>query len=389
MLGSFVILSGEPPVEVKSSLPWSARMAQTIIKRTPNAALINFSDEPEWGYTNGLVLDFMVDIWEETENSEYWDYITSYYDKMIQENGSIMRDYDIEDYNIDKICPGKSLFEMYQQTGNDKYKKAIELLIKQLENHPRTAEGGLWHKKRYTHQMWLDGLYMASPFMVEYAKKMNKPEWFDFTAKQLFLAEKNTRDHESGLLYHGFDESRNQRWADKITGHSPNFWGRAVGWYAMALVDVLDYFPKDHYFRDEIIHILQRLAKAVSKVQDEKTGLWYQVLDKPNKEGNYLESSASVMFVYSLAKGVRKGYLDEKYFKVAEKGYQGILDNFIEVEENGFINLTRTCSGAGLGASDPYRDGTFEYYISEEIRANDPKAIGPFIGASLEMEMRK
>ncbi|MCF7803313.1 MAG: glycoside hydrolase family 88 protein [Candidatus Marinimicrobia bacterium] len=362
-------------------------MAQTVMIRTPDPALLDFSNEPEWGYTNGLVLDFIMDVWEKTGDEKYFDYIVSYYDKMINDDGSIVRDYEMDDYNIDKITPGKNLFEVYQQTGNEKYKKTLDILIKQLESHPRTAEGGLWHKKRYTHQMWLDGLYMGSPFMAEYAKKMKQPSWFDFTAKQLFLAEKNTRDHHTGLLYHGFDESRNQRWADNISGQSPNFWGRAVGWYAMALVDALDFFPEDHYFRDDIIGILRRLAEAISSVQDPETGVWYQILDKPDVDGNYLESSASVMFVYALAKGVRNGYLDKKYLDVAKQGYQGVLELFIEVDDNGLITLTRTCETAGLGGSGPYRDGTVDYYLSENIRPNDPKAIGPFIGASLEIEM--
>jgi unsaturated rhamnogalacturonyl hydrolase len=233
--------------------------------------------------------------------------------------------------------------------------------------------------------MWLDGLYMASPFLAEFAKTFNEPALFDDVANQIILMEKHARDEKTGLLYHGWDESRQQRWANPETGQSPNFWGRAMGWYAMALVDVLDFLPADHPKRPEVIAILQRLAMAITNFQDAKTGLWYQVLDKGGKEENYLESSASCMFVYALAKAVKKGYIDSNFLNVAKKGYEGILKNFIEVDKDGLVQIHQACSVAGLGG-DPYRDGSYEYYIGEKIRINDPKAVGPFILASLELE---
>jgi len=197
--------------------------------------------------------------------------------------------------------------------------------------------------------------------------------------------EKHARDEKTGLLYHGWDESRAQRWADPETGLSPNFWGRGLGWYAMAIVDVLDYLPADHPRRPEIIAVFQRLAQAIAAVQDQETGLWYQVLDQGSREGNYLESSASCMFVYALIKGVKHGYLEAQFRAIAQKGYDGILATFIEVEADGLVNIHQTCAVAGLGG-DPYRNGSYEYYIHEEIRSNDPKAVGPFILASLEFE---
>jgi unsaturated rhamnogalacturonyl hydrolase len=234
--------------------------------------------------------------------------------------------------------------------------------------------------------MWLDGLYMGQPFYTEYASLMHEDTAFNDVARQFILMEKHARDQKTGLLYHGYDESREQKWADKKTGLSPHFWGRAMGWYAMALVDVLDYFPASHPKRDSITAILKRLATAVQKFQDPKSGVWYQVLDKGTSKGNYLEASASNMFVYALAKGVRKGYLPESYQNVARKGYDGIIKQFIKTDEKGQVNLHGTVSVAGLGGT-PYRDGSYEYYLSEKVIVNDPKGVGAFLLAANEMEI--
>ena len=234
------------------------------------------------------------------------------------------------------------------------------------------------------HQMWLDGLYMGAPFYARYGVVFNEPENFDDVIHQITLMEEKARDPETGLLYHGWDESRSMFWADPKTGLSASFWGRAIGWYAMALVDVLDYIPEDYPKRHLVVEVLQRLAEAVSKYQDPESGVWYQVIDQMGREGNYLESSVSSMLVYSLAKGANRGYIDKKYLDMAKKGYEGILEQFIEVDEDGEIHITQGCAVAGLGAGD-HRDGTYEYYLSEPVRSDDPKATGPFIKASLEL----
>jgi len=233
--------------------------------------------------------------------------------------------------------------------------------------------------------MWLDGIYMAGPFLSEYALRFNEPETFDDVVHQITLIEKHTRDAKTGLLYHAWDESKQQRWCDPITGRSKYFWGRAVGWYVMAIVDVLDHLPLDHAQRPELIAILNETAAAVVKVQDEATGLWYQILDMPDRKGNYLEASASAMFVYAFAKGVRAGYLSQDYLLSARRGYHGLLQNLIKIDSQGLLTLEKVCGGAGLGG-EPYRDGSFEYYITEKIIPNDPKGVGPFILAALEME---
>ncbi len=363
---------------------WAVRMADSEIKRNPEPWMIDFRETPKWEYTQGLVLKAILHVWQATGDEKYFQYVHGYYDQFIDSSGNILT-YRSDEYNIDRINPGKPLFLLYQKTGDEKFKKAIFLLREQMRTHPRTRDGGFWHKKIYPHQMWLDGIYMASPFLAEFAQKFDEPALFDDVANQIILMEQHARDERTGLLYHGWDESRQQRWADQESGRSPNFWGRAMGWYAMALVDVLDFFPKNHPQRDKIIAIFQRLATAIVAYQDAKTGVWYQVVDQAGRSGNYLESSASCMFVYALLKGIRQGYLDPAFKSAARQGYEGIIKQFITVDRDGTVDIHHACSVAGLGGN-PYRDGSFEYYIREPIRSNDPKAVGPFILASLEYD---
>ena len=387
ILIAFIPLIGRAALnqEIKPTSAWSVRMAESVIQRHPQPWLLESPDEPKWEYTYGLVMKSILDVWEKTGEQKYFQYVESYYEYFIDDSGRILT-YRLEEYNLDRINAGKPLFRLYAETGKVKYQKALMNLRQQIATHPRTKEGGFWHKKIYPHQMWLDGLYMAGPFLAQYAVVFNEPALFDDVVKQFILIEEKTRDPQTGLLYHGWDESRQQAWANPETGCSPNFWGRAMGWYAMALVDVLDFLPADHPGRPEIIAILKRLADAVVKVQDPATGVWYQVLDKGSQPGNYLESSASCMFVYSLAKSVRLGYLDPVYLDAVKKGYTGVVNQFIEVDSVGLVNINQACAVAGLGGK-PYRDGSYEYYVSAKTARNDPKAVGPFILASLEMEM--
>ncbi|HVT83008.1 MAG TPA: glycoside hydrolase family 88 protein, partial [Phycisphaerae bacterium] len=285
------------------------------------------------------------------------------------------------------------LLMLSQQSKSDKYLKAADELAQQFAGQPRNPDGGFWHKKIYAHQMWADGIYMACPFLSEYAYLSNQPKYGDEAATQIILFANHAIDPKTGLVYHGYDDSKTQSWADKNTGLSPNFWGRADGWYAMALVDTLDYLPAKHPQRGAIIKILQTLAGGIEKVQDKDTGVWWQILDKPTAPGNYREASASCMFVYALAKGARLGYLEPHFADVARRGYGGILKEFIRTDPqspNGTgLMLINTCSVAGLGASGPnsaYRDGSVEYYVNEPKATNDPKGLGPFILASLEEE---
>ena len=338
-----------------------------------------------WSYEHGVVLKGIEGVWLSTGEGRYFSFIQKGMDNFVNADGTI-RTYNAQDFNLDNINCGKNLLLLYKVTGQEKYRRAAALLREQLKNHPRTSDGGFWHKKIYPYQMWLDGLYMAEPFYAEYAATFHEPSAFDDIAKQFILMESHSRDSKTGLLYHGWDESKKQRWADPITGRSPNFWVRAMGWYAMALVDTLDYFPRTHPQRAELIAIFNRLAKAITNYQDPKTGLWYQVVDKGTEKGNYLEASGSSMFVYALLKGVRNGYLPATYLSVAKRGYKGLTSEFIKTDANGQVNLDGTVSVAGLGGN-PYRDGSYQYYLSEKVVRNDPKGVGAFLMASNEMEI--
>jgi len=364
----------------------SEQIAATAMTALWHDAAKNENGQPsKWSYEQGVVLKGIEGVWLSTGDGRYFNFIQKGMDNFVSADGTI-RSYNTEDYNLDNINCGKSLLLLYKVTGQDKYRKAAALLREQLKNHPRTSEGGFWHKKIYPQQMWLDGLYMAEPFYAEYAATFHETAAFEDIAKQFILMETHARDPKTGLLYHGWDESKQQRWADPATGHSPNFWDRAMGWYAMALVDTLDYFPQDHPQRTQLLAILNRLAQAVAKYQDPKTGLWYQVLDKGTEKGNYVEASGSSMFVYSLAKAVRNGYLPEKFLAVANRGYKGLTAEFIKTDPNGQANLDGTVSVAGLGGN-PYRDGSYQYYLSEKVVRNDPKGIGAFLMASNEMDI--
>ena len=365
-----------------NGLEIAVKMADSEIKHFPEPWTVDFNPKPVWNYTQGLVAHAMIRLWNEDGNAAYYKYAKTYADKFIDEKGNI-GGFKADEYNIDCVNSGKFLFDVYKKTKDERYLKAIDHLRDQLKTQPRTSEGGYWHKLRYPHQMWLDGLYMGAPFLAQYASVKNEPAIFDDVVNQFITVHKHTYNPATGLNYHGWDESKLQKWADPKTGCSPNYWGRAMGWYALALVDVLDYLPLDHPGRVKILEILNQVASGIKKYQDPKTGLWYQVLDQGSREGNYLEATGSSMFTYTLLKASRKGYIGSEYKAIAAKAYTGILENLIRDNGDGTISLTKCCSVAGLGGN-PYRDGSYEYYIKEPVRADDPKGVGPFIMASLE-----
>ncbi|MFS4470065.1 glycoside hydrolase family 88/105 protein [Chryseobacterium sp. T20] len=374
--------------KISAKLPWSQRMLLSEIKRFPQAWMLDYNKAPKWSYPTAIVLEGAERLYEKTGNKEYYQYITTFGDTMVKEDGSIVS-YDLSKYNIDMLNCGNVLLYLYQQEKKDKYLRALQTLRSQIDGQPRTSEGGFWHKKIYPNQMWLDGLYMGEPFYVHYTHYFSKGEdaekAYNDIINQFDLIQKHLLDKKTGLLYHAWDESRQQQWADKETGLSPNFWSRAMGWYGMAMVDVLDYLPQNHPGRAKLLSYLKSYCDAVIKVQDSQTGLWYQVLDKGGEKGNYLEATGSSMFVYTMIKSVNKGYLPQSYKAYAKKGYEGIIKNLITVDENGIVSLNKCCAVAGLGGT-PYRSGSYEYYVNEEVRSNDPKGTGPFILASLEFE---
>lgn len=373
---------------VPANLKWSERMMLSEMHRFPESWMLDFSKSPKWTYPSAIVLDGAEKLYAKTGKKEYYNYIADFGEKLIKEDGTILT-YDLDKYNIDMLNSGNVLLYLYEKEKKEKYLKALQTLRLQIDGQPRTSEGSFWHKKIYPYQVWLDGLYMGMPFYAHYTRDFVKgaeaTKAYDDIIFQFDSVQKNLLDKKTGLLYHAWDESKKEAWANKETGLSPNFWGRAMGWYGMAMVDVLDYLPKDHPGRARLISYIKSYTDAVIKVQDKENGLWYQVLDKAGEKGNYTEATASSMFVYTIIKSVNNGYLPKSYKVYAKKGYDGIIKNLITVDENGVVNLNKCCAVAGLGGK-PYRDGSYEYYINEEIRSNDGKGTGPFILASLEFE---
>jgi unsaturated rhamnogalacturonyl hydrolase len=338
-----------------------------------------------WNYELGVVLIGFERLSATTEEKKYSFYTKRMVDHFITGNGEI-RTYNLEEYNLDNIPTGRQLLHLYQTTKEEKYKIAATALYKQLAWQPRNKAGGYWHKLKYPTQMWLDGLYMAQPFAAEYAHMFNDTKKFDDIVNQFVLMEKYSRDTKTGLLYHGWDESKLQKWANPKTGLSPEFWSRAMGWYMMALVDVLDYLPANYKRRSELIAILNRLSTALVKFQDVAEGVWWQVTNKARQELNYVESSSSAMFLYALSKAVNKKYISNSFKPAIVKAYNGIVKHFVKVDETGNVHYLQAVAGAGLGGT-PYRDGSYEYYVKEPRRDDDLKAIGPFIQACIEYDL--
>ena len=365
----------------------SRKMAEHVMTNLwPDSFALEKNKPVKWQYDLGVILKGIEGLWKRTGDPQYFNYIQKMMDFYVDNKGSI-KAYRPNDFNIDHVNNGKALLMLYRVTGKEKYWRAATQLRDQLRKHPRNSDGGFWHKKVYPGQMWLDGLYMGQPFYAEYAMLAEDDTAFNDIARQFILMEKHARDAKTGLLYHGYDETRQQQWANKTTGLSPNFWGRAMGWYAMALVDALEFFPADHPQRKELINILDRLTIAVGKVQDKNNGLWYQVLDKGGQKGNYVEASVSNMFVYGIAKGVRNGWLNAKYQPIADKAWKGIHKNFVKKDSAGNTILTGTVMVSGLGGK-PYRDGSYEYYLSEPVINNDAKGIGAYLKAANEMDIQ-
>ena len=389
---------------------YSEWLTYSEMKRVPKSYLLDFSSKPKWSYVMGIELEGMLDTYLTYGGEDIRKYCQEYTDTMINAKGDI-RGYNILDYNLDNIRTGHFVTRMYNLYPEAKNLIAIQTMMKQLKNQPRTkVDKVFWHKAIYAYQVWLDGIFMGLPFRCLTASTQLKPKEavkiYDDAVNQLKITYERTLDTKTGLNRHAYDETRNTFWADKETGLSQHCWGRAQGWYSMALIEVLDALPEDYQRRGEVIELLQKDLDAIIKWQDKKTGTWYQVMDAPGREGNYLESTCTAMFAYVLLKAYNKGYLGTKYRDAGVKAYKGIINNMIRVNEDKTISLTNCCSVAGLGpAATPEveaamkkvnpkgsvkenrrRDGGYQYYLSEPIRDNDAKGVGPFIWASLEME---
>ena len=364
-------------------LPWSQRAANAAIQRWPDGRFAPAASPWAWNYELGTLLEGMDAVWLQTVDPRYFNYIQTAVDQLVTPDGAIPTLKPAEQ-QLDDILLGRQLLLLYRVTLDRRYLTAATFLAGQLARQPRNPEGGYWHKQRYPNQMWLDGLYMAEPFRAEYAAISHHPETFADITKQFVLMERHARDPKTGLLFHGWDQSRQQRWANKQTGDSEQFWARGMGWFMMALVDTLDDYPENDPGRAQLLAILQRASVALANYQDSESGLWYTMMNRGGQKGNYFESSSACMFVYALAKGVRRGYLPVSYLHNAERGYQGILAHFVHADGDD-VSLTATVKASGLGGS-PYRDGTYAYYIGEPVITNDPKGIGAFLLASTEMQ---
>ena len=395
---------------------YSEWLTYSEMQRVPKSYLLDFSSKPKWSYVMGIELEGMLDTYLAYGGEAIRKYCQEYTDTMINEKGDI-RGYNILDYNLDNIRTGHFVTRMYQNWPEKKNLIAMQTMMRQLQEQPRTiADKVFWHKAIYAYQVWLDGIFMGLPFrtltapITTTAKDVKKgavTKMYDDAVNQLKITYNRTLDPKTGLNRHAYDETRKQFWSDNETGLSQHCWGRAQGWYTMALVEVLDALPEDYARRGEVIDLLKKDFEAIIKWQDKQTGVWYQVMDSPGREGNYLESTCSAMFAYAMLKAFNKGYVTEvKYRDAGIKAYKGIIKNFIRVNADKTISLTNCCAVAGLGPGyteevaaamkkinpkaklnpNEKRDGSFSYYLSEPVRDNDAKGVGPFIWASLEME---
>jgi unsaturated rhamnogalacturonyl hydrolase len=365
-------------------LPLSQRMANATLQRWPNGRFTAREKPWQWNYELGTLLEGMDAVWLDTANGDYYRYIKDAIDPFVGTDGTIST-FDQSENQLDNILTGRQLLLLYRVTQEKRYYEAATRLRRQLASQPRNASGGFWHKQIYPNQMWLDGLYMAEPFLAEYASIFHEPGDFTDIAHQFALVEQHTRDPKTGLLFHAWDESKQQAWANRTTGASPNFWARGMGWYMMALVDTLPWLPDGDAGRQQLLEILKRTAAAVAQYQDSESGLWYEVLDKGEEKDNYLESSAACMFTYALAKAVRLGYLPPEYGSKAQRAWTGIQTHFLERGPGGALTLTGTVRAVGLGGKE-HRDGSYSYYVSAPAVSNDPKGVGAFLLAATEME---
>lgn len=367
---------------------WSDKIIESTLQAYPDPADFPVYAPDRWNYEYGFFLNATFVRWQETKNERYLTYIKQWVDRFVDENGKLDTiQYRPEEYKLDDILPGRLLLSLYDLTKEDRYKNAADQLKEQLRTQPKTSEGGYWHKLVYPSQMWLDGIYMADVFSLQYANTFNEPALVEEAVHQIKLISKYTTDPVTGLMYHGWDESKNKVWADSIKGTSPEFWGRAVGWYMMALVEALEYIPANHPEREALVGLFQKLSASVKNYQDTTNKLWYQVLDKGKQEGNWIETSCSAMFTYAFAKGHRLGLLDDTFLKSAEDAYQALLNDYVVFDNQGILYLNRTVK---IGTLNPKTSkGDFEYYISTECRINDYKGLAALLYASLEFDKVK
>ncbi|MBN2222612.1 MAG: glycoside hydrolase family 88 protein [Vallitaleaceae bacterium] len=354
---------------------------QLIADSTPEAPAWNMEkilsgSENKWNYIDGCMIRAILEMYYITKEKNYLDFADHFIDYYVREDGSI-KSFEVEEFNIDNINEGRVLFDLYQLTGKEKYSKAIETIYEQIKQHPRTEEGNFWHKKIYPQQIWLDGLYMAQPFYTEYETKRNGLKNYKDIFGQFQNVEKYMKDEKTGLYYHGFDTSKSIFWCDPETGLSKNFWGRAMGWFVMAIIDVIEAMDEQMFYEYRyLMNMFKEVIDALVCVQSE-SGMWYQVLDQKDAEGNYLETSASAIIAYAIYKGVRLEVLPKRYKAYADQAFEDICSRYLE-EVDGKLHLGGICLVAGLGGKE-MRDGSLAYYLSEPIVKSEAKGVAPFL----------
>jgi len=365
---------------------------QLLEKSSPQAPAWNMEHikgglKSSWNYIDGCMIKALLDLYHITKEEKYLTFADNFIDYFVQEDGSI-KSYDPEECNIDNVNAGKTLFDLYNLTGKEKYRKAIDTVYSQLKIQPRTSTNNFWHKTIYPYQIWLDGLYMAQPFYMQYELTYNEGKNCQDSIQQFLNVRELMRDTRNGLYYHAYDDSRQSFWCDKVTGLSDNFWLRALGWFAMALIDTAEIMPESlAEDKAKLVAIYQELIDAMLPYQDEETGMWYQVVNRGGIAPNYLETSGSAIFAYAIMKSVRLGFLDESYFQYGKKAFEGICKKYLS-EENGELQLGGICLVAGLGNSKgkhEMREGTFDYYMKEPVVKNEAKGVAPLILAYVEI----
>ena len=364
-------------------------IAGLLDKSTPEAPYWNIESirqgkPPHWNYIDGCMIIALLEAAEITGEKKYSDFAEKFIDFYVHEDGTIVG-YDPKKPNLDDINEGRVLFDLYRTTGKEKYKKAIEMLHKQVEAHPRTTTGNFWHKEIYPNQIWLDGLYMAQVFRTRYEAEMGKKDFSDIV-NQYLNVRKYMFDEDKKLYYHGCDISKKAFWCDKETGRSANFWLRAIGWFSISLIDNISYI-EDEAARKKLIDIFAEAIEGISKYADPATGMYWQVVDCGGREGNYLETSGSSMIAYAMMKGARLGVIDKKYAAMGKKTFDGICEKYLKITDEGDLDLGGICLVAGLGPEDNRRrDGSYEYYISEPVVDNDAKGVAPFVLSYMEVK---
>lgn len=367
-------------------------ISQLLEKSSPQAPIWNIEkikqgSNPSWNYMDGCMIKAIIELYLITKKKEYLDFADHFIDYFVKDDGSILS-YNPKDYNLDNVNAGKTLFDLYELTGKEKYRKAIDTVYSQLKGQPRTSTGNFWHKLIYPNQIWLDGLYMAQPFYMQYELTYNNGENCLDSYNQFLNVYRLMRDTRNGLYYHAYDDSREAFWCDKVTGLSDNFWLRALGWYAMALIDTMEVMPESlAEEKGELNRIYRELIDSMLPYQDQESGMWYQVVNRGGITPNYLETSGSAIFAYAIMKSVRLGFLDESYFAYGKKAFDGICEKYLS-EKNGELQLDGICLVAGLGNKE-MREGTFDYYMREPIVKNEAKGVAPLILAYIEVLFRK